>query len=221
MKVHMPTRNTSSHTRSVLVSTPWAVQWCRGPVRVTLRYRYYFTLKTGTFTGSCLLTMGSHHTNRRPGTDSLVICSQNRFWYPKLLPTARSARMGLTRRQKTSKHPKTLLNHSVRDGFWRPQVAARRSNTVPRLIRAAPTVGAPSGACGRTTYAVSYTTPTWHLGPDCGAFWPRASILPLKSGAQSNQALVVLRICGFARRAHKASHQVPRHRCFFPDAFLS
>ena len=63
------------------------------------------------------------------GADSLVICSQNRLWYPKLLAPARSARMGvgkrilhprrpktaaygLTRRQKTPKQPKTLLNHS-------------------------------------------------------------------------------------------------------------
>ena len=136
------------------------------------------------------------------GADSLVICSQNRFWYPKLLLPARSARMGvgkrilhpwrpktasygLNRRQKIPKHPKTLLNHSVRNGFWRPQVAARRSNTAPRPIRAAPTVGAPSGACGRTTYAV-IPPPPWHLGPDCDGFWPRASTLPLKSGAQSN-----------------------------------
>jgi len=61
------------------------------------------------------------------GADSLVICSQNRFWYPKLLPPARSARMGvrkrilhprrpktacygLTRRQNPPKHPKTLSN---------------------------------------------------------------------------------------------------------------
>ena len=127
---------------------------------------------------------------------------------PILVPPARSAHMGagkrilhpqrpktasymygLTRRQKTPKHPKTLLNHSARNGFWRPQVAARRSNTAPRPIRATPTVGAPSGACGRTTYAV-IPPPPWHLGPDCGAFWPRASFLPLKSGAQSNQALV-------------------------------
>ena len=202
----MPTRNTSSHTRSVLVSTPWAVLWCRGPVRVTLRYMYHFILKNGTCTGTCLLTMGSYHTNRRPGTNSLVICSQNRFWYPKLLLPARSARMGvekhilhprrpktacygLTRRQKPPKRPKTLLNHSARNGFWRPQVAARRSNTAPRPIRAAPTVGAPSGACGRTTYAV-IPPPPWHLGPDCGGFWPRASILTRKSGAQSKQALV-------------------------------
>ena len=171
LKVHMPTRNTRSHTRSVLISTPWAVPWCRGPVRVTLRFLYHFILKTGTCIGTCLLTMGSHHTNRRLGTDSLVICSQNRLWYPKLLRPARSARMGvwkrilhprrpktasygLTRRQKKPKHSKTLSNHSVRNGFWRPQVAARRSNATPRPIRAASTVGAPSGACGRTTYAV-------------------------------------------------------------------
>ena len=101
----------------------------------------------------------------------------------------KTASYGLTRRQKNPKHPKTLLNHSVRNGFWRPQVAARRSNTAPRPIWAAPTVGASSGACGRTTYAV-IPPPPWHLGPDCGAFWPRASFLPLKSGAQSNQALV-------------------------------
>jgi hypothetical protein len=86
---------------------------------------YHFLLKTGTFTGSCLLTMGSHHTNRRLGTESLVICSQNRFWDPKLLLSARPARMGvgkrilhpwrpktasygLARRQKIPKHPKTL-----------------------------------------------------------------------------------------------------------------
>ena len=142
------------------------------------------------------------------GADSLVICSQNRLWYPKLLLPARSARMGvgkrilhprrpktasygLTRRQKTPKHPKTLINHSGRNGFWTPQVAARRSNTAPRLIQAAPTVGAPLGACERTTYAV-IPSPPRHLGPDCDGFWPRASNLPRKSGAQSNQALVIV-----------------------------
>jgi hypothetical protein len=96
-------------------------------------------------------------------------------WRPK------TASYGLNRRQKTPKYPKTLLNHSGRNGFWRPQVAARRSNTAPRLIRAAPTVGVPSGACGRTTYAV-IPPPPWHLGPDCGGFGPRASILPQKLG---------------------------------------
>ena len=118
------------------------------------------------------------------GTDSLVICIQNRFWYPKLLPPARSAGMGigksilhpwrpktasygLNQLQKPLKHPKTLLNHSGRNGFWRLQVAARRSNTAPRSIRAAPTVGAPSGACGRTTYAV-IPPPPCHSGPNCG-----------------------------------------------------
>ena len=129
------------------------------------------------------------------GADSLVICGQNRFWYPQVTPLARLARMGvgkrilhlrrpktayygLIRRQKNPKHPqKTLLNHSARNGFWRPQVAARRSNTAPRPIRAAPTVGAPSGACGRTAYAF-IPSPPWHLGPDCDGFWPRASILP-------------------------------------------
>jgi hypothetical protein len=107
------------------------------------------------------------------GADSLARCSQNRFWYPKLPPPARLARMGvrkrilhprrpkivcygLTRRQKIPKHPKTLLNHPVRNGVWMPQVAARRSNTAPRPIRAAPMVGAPSEASGRTTYAVRY-----------------------------------------------------------------
>jgi hypothetical protein len=151
-------------------------------------------LKTGMFTYTRLLTMGSHHTNRRLGTNSLVIYSLNRFWYPKLLPLARSARMGaekrilhpwrpktasygLNQRQKPPKHPKTLLNNSARNGFWRLQVAAWRSNTAPRPIRAAPTVGAPSGACGRTTYAVT-PPPPWHLGPDCGVFWPRASTSP-------------------------------------------
>jgi hypothetical protein len=136
------------------------------------------------------------------GADSLVICSQNQFWYPKLLPPARSARMGvgkrilhprcpktacygLTRRQKTQNTKKMLFNHSARNGFWRLQVAARRSNTAPRPIRAAPTVGAPSGACGPTTYAV-IPPPHWHLGPDCSAFWPRASILSLKFGSQSD-----------------------------------
>ena len=67
LKVHMPTRNTRSHTRSVLVSTPWAALWRRGLVRVIFRYMYRFILKTGTFTGSCLLTMGSHHKNRLSG----------------------------------------------------------------------------------------------------------------------------------------------------------
>jgi hypothetical protein len=101
---------------------------------------------------------------------------------PKLLHSARSARMGvgkrilhprrpktalygLTRRPKTPKHPKTLLNHSGRNGFWRPQVAARRSNTAPRPIWDAPTVGAPSGACGRTACVVIPPPPWLALGP--------------------------------------------------------
>ena len=32
---------------------------------------------------------------------------------------------------------------------------------------------------------------TCDLGPDCDGFWPRASILPLKFGSQSNLALVL------------------------------
>jgi hypothetical protein len=86
MKAHMPTPNTCSRTRSVLVSIHWATLWCRGHVRVTLWYLYHFIVKTSTVTSTFLLTMGSHHTNRRPWTDSLVICSQNRLWCPKLLP---------------------------------------------------------------------------------------------------------------------------------------
>ena len=134
----------------------------------------------------------------RNGPETAQAGHQNRFWYPKLLVPARSARMGvgkrilhpwrpktasygLNRRQKNPKHPKTLLNHSVRNGFWTPQVAARRSNTAPRPIWAAPMVGAPSGACGRTMYAV-IPPPPWHLGPDCDGFWPRASILPQNLG---------------------------------------
>ena len=129
----------------------------------------------------------------RNGPKTAQAGHQNRFWYPKLLLPARSARMGvgkrilhpwrpktasygLSRRQKTPKHPKMLLNHSARNGFWTPQVATLPSNTAPRPIRAAPTVGAPSRACGLTTYAV-VPPPPWHLGPDCGAFWPRASFL--------------------------------------------
>jgi hypothetical protein len=63
MKVRMPSPNTRSHTRSVLVSTTSAAVWCRRPVRVTLRYMYHSILKIGTFIGTCLLTIGSHHTN--------------------------------------------------------------------------------------------------------------------------------------------------------------
>jgi hypothetical protein len=47
------------------------------------------------------------------------------------------------------------LCESARNGLWRPQVAARRSNNAPRPIRAAPTIGAPLGACGWVTYAVT------------------------------------------------------------------
>ena len=67
LKVSMPTPNTRIRTQIVIVSTPWAALSCRGPVRVTFRCMYHFVLKTGTFTGSCLLTMGSHHTNRLSG----------------------------------------------------------------------------------------------------------------------------------------------------------
>ena len=104
----------------------------------------------------------------------------------------KTASYSLTQRQNTPKHPKTLLDHSGPNGFWRLQIAARRSNTALQPIRAAPTVGAPSGACTPATYAV-IPPPPRHLGPDCGPFWPRASILPLKSGAQSNQALVCIK----------------------------
>ena len=116
------------------------------------------------------------------GADSLAICSQNRFWYPKLPPPASSARMGVRNvfctpgarkppataspgAKKTPKHPKTLLNHPVRNGFWTPQAAALPSNTTPWPIRAAPTVGAPSRAYVLTTYAV-ITIPTLALGPE-------------------------------------------------------
>ena len=40
------------------------------------------------------------------GTDSLAICSQNRFWYPKLLYLARSARVGAGTRILHPRHPK-------------------------------------------------------------------------------------------------------------------
>ena len=102
-----------------------------------------------------------------------------------------TSRTGFDRISLRNRPPRSGSHRTERRfyGFWRPQVAARRSNTAPRPIRAAPTVGAASGACGRATYAVVPPQP-WHLGPDSGAFWPRASFLPLKSGSQSNQALV-------------------------------
>jgi hypothetical protein len=112
--------------------------------------------------------------------------SENVFCTPGARKPPPTALPGAKKSRNTQK---TLLNHSARNGFWTPQVAAPRSNPAPRPSRAAPTVGAPLGACGRTAYAV-IPSPPWHLGPDCDGFWPRASILPLKSGAQSNQPLV-------------------------------
>ena len=41
------------------------------------------------------------------GADSLVICSQNRLWNPKLLPPARLARMGVGKRILHPRRPKT------------------------------------------------------------------------------------------------------------------
>ena len=124
----------------------------------TAQKRLKLAIKTGSGTQNCYFQL-----------DRPAWVSENVFCTPgarKPPPTA------LPGAKKNPEHPKTLLNHSARNGFWRPQVAARRSNTAPRPIRAAPTVGAPSGACGRTAYAV-IPSPTWHLGPDCGAFWPR------------------------------------------------
>jgi hypothetical protein len=183
MKVRMPTPNTHSHTRSVLVGTPWATLWCRGPVRVILWYTsmYHFILKTSTFTGTRLLTMGSHHTNRRRGADSLVIYSQNRLWYPKLLPAARSARMGAGKRILHPRRPKTCLlrprpapktpetpkNASTPFGAqWILVAAGRRA-----ALQHRPTAdsGRANGwrIAGGTwaNHVRSYTTPTLVLGP--------------------------------------------------------
>ena len=109
------------------------------------------------------------------GADSLVICSQNQFWYPKLLPPARSARMGAEKRISHPWRPKTASYHTALPGVknletpknaiksfgsqWILEASGRRvaPNTAPRPIRAAPTVGAPSGACGWTTYRYSCT----------------------------------------------------------------
>jgi hypothetical protein len=76
---------------------------------------------------------------------------ENLFCNPsarKLPPTA------LLGAKKPPKHPKTLLNHSARNGLWAPQIASRRSNTAPRSNRAAPTVGTWSRACGLSMCAV-------------------------------------------------------------------
>ena len=89
--------------------------WFRSsPVRVTLQYLYHYIFKTGTFTSTSLLTMGSQHTNRRLGTDSLVVCSQNRFWYPIMLPLASSRGIGPHGRGKTYFAPPTPENRLPR-----------------------------------------------------------------------------------------------------------
>ena len=62
--VHAHPKHPYSHTNCHCKYPLGAALSCRGPVRVTFRCMYRFVLKTGTFTGSCLLTMGSHHTNR-------------------------------------------------------------------------------------------------------------------------------------------------------------
>jgi hypothetical protein len=172
MKVHIPTPNTRSHTRSVLVSTPWATLWCRRPVRVTLWYMYHFILKTSTFTCSCLLTMGSHHTNRRLGTNSLVICSQNRLWCPKLLPPARPVHMGVGKR---------ILHPSRLGAMDSGHLRSPRGPPTPPHGRFGPRqwlAHRRGHVDGPRTQLYHPQSPTLALGPRLRWVWPRASILP-------------------------------------------
>jgi hypothetical protein len=81
------------------------------------------------------------------GADSLAICSQNRFWYPKLPPPASSARMGvrnvfctrapenrLLRPYPTPKNPETPKNAIKPFGAqWILDASGRRAALQRRL----------------------------------------------------------------------------------------
>jgi hypothetical protein len=130
------------------------------------------------------------------GADSLVISSQNQFWYPNVLPPARSARMGvrkrilhprrpktasygLTLRRKTPETPKNAIKPF--GAQWILDASGRHA-----ALQHRPTANS-GRADGWRTVEGMWTghvcrlfvpPPPWHLGPDCGAFWPRASFLP-------------------------------------------
>jgi hypothetical protein len=61
---------------------------------------------------------------------------------------------------KNPKTPKNAINLFGSQCILEASGRARRSNTAPRRIRATPTVGAPSGACGRSTYTVVHSIDT-------------------------------------------------------------
>jgi hypothetical protein len=133
------------------------------------------------------------------GADSLVICSQNRFWYPKSLPPARSARMGvrkrilhprrrktacygLTRRQKTPETPKNAIKPF--GAQWIPEASGRRA-----ALQHRPTADSGRANGWRTVggmwteHVRSYSTPTLVLGPRLRCVLAaRASILPQNLG---------------------------------------
>ena len=115
------------------------------------------------------------------GADSLVICGQNRFWYPKLTPLARSSRMGvgkcilhprrpktacygLTRRPKKTKTPKNAIKPF--GAQWILEASGRRA-----ALQHRPTADSGRANGWRTVggmwtdHVRSYTTPTLALGP--------------------------------------------------------
>ena len=125
------------------------------------------------------------------GADSLVICSQNRFWYPKSLPPARSARMGvrkrilhprrrktacygLTRRQKTPETPKNAIKPF--GAQWIPEASGRRA-----ALQHRPTADSGRANGWRTVGGVwtghvrSYISPTLPLGPELPWFFDRGT----------------------------------------------
>ena len=116
------------------------------------------------------------------GADSLVICSQNRFWYPKLLTPARLGRMGvgkhilhprrpktasygLTRRQKNPKTPKNAIKPF--GAQWILEAAGRRA-----ALQHRPTADSGHANGWRTIRGMwtnhirRYITPTIALGPE-------------------------------------------------------
>ena len=133
------------------------------------------------------------------GADSLVICRQNQFWYPKLLPQARSARMGvgkrilrprrpktasygLTRRQKTPETPKNVIKPF--GAQWILDASGRRA-----ALQHRPTADSGRANGWRTVggmwtgHVRSCTTPTLALGPRLRCVLAEGVDFTTKSGA--------------------------------------
>jgi hypothetical protein len=122
----------------------------------TAQKRLKLAIKTGSGTRNCYLQL-----------DRPAWVSENVFCTPGARKPPPTALPGAKKSRNTQKRYKTI-RCAMDSGRLRSPRGAR-SNTAPRPIRAAPTVGAPAGACGRTTYAV-IPPPPWHLGPTAVRF---------------------------------------------------